>query len=826
VASPWSRALGTLTRLVRLEPRSIATLAVLLGATGLFGWVVDRHYPIADWLFWRYAVYWLATGAWLAGALGVGHLVVTRGFRLRLSTHEATVAALAVGLLSFEMAMLAVGIAHAFRSPAFFAVPIAFVAGGIAGIRELAGRWRTLCAASRPRLGLLGVASVGFGLLVFAMIYFAALSPENVQFDSRWKHMSLAEDWVAYGGLRRRDEGWLFAARPHMTSLLYTWAFLLPGARLFDKMLLCVHLELAIFAVTTLVGIPALVRRLVPRADPRVVWAARFLFPGVLLYDSSLSGGADHIGALFGVPAAFLLIRAWKRLELRSTLLLATVLAGGVLVKETIALMLVPFPALAVVVRAKYFFVQKLRGRATPEQARNAWISPLAALGVALAVTAPLWLENLIWYGDPLYPSLHRFFSPTPWSPDAAYRFQWGYQDAQLWAPSRDLEGLKQTFTALFSYSFDPHDWKRFHRDVPVFGSLFTLLVFCLPFCKGTGRLWAFVAWIHLAIFAWYSVHHQDRYLQGILPLMAAATAATMILVVRQHGTLVRGALGILVALQLVWGGDVYFFQTHAMARSPLKKSIDLLSSGFERKGDGRFAVQSSFQAIGKGLPKRARLLLHETNINLGTGVTTVLDNPGWQYAIEYGQTKSPAELHDLFVELGVTHVFGKTEKSKGGDSIAGDIRFYDYLRRRGAEPRSVSGGLLVEVGEKPQGPFDDTVAVLSCGADYRPGLYRVADLSTPPFGPRMKHLPKPRTGATLPDDAENLVRQAEFVVVEPKCLGGSVPALHDEHTLLIRRAGGKSIGAYEIWARGRVARSERAPRGEPAVPEDDGDEP
>jgi hypothetical protein len=638
--------------------------------------------------------------------------------------------------------------------------------------------------------------------------------------------MSLAEDWVAHGGLRRRDEGWLFSARPHMTSLLYTWAFLLPGARLFDKMLLCAHLELAIFAVTTLVGIPALVRRLIPNADPRVVWAARFLFPGVLLYDSSLSAGTDHIGALFGVPAAFLLLEVWKRLELRPTLLLATVLAGAVLVKETIALMLVPFPALAVVVRAKWLFVQKLRGRATPEDARNAWVSLLAAAGLGLVLTTPLWLENLVWYGDPFYPSLHRFFSPNPWSEDAAYRFEWGYQDAQMWAPTRDWDGLRETFVALFTYSFDPHDWKKFHRDVPVFGSLFTLLVVCLPFCRGTKRLWALVAWIHLAIFAWYSVHHQDRYLQGILPLMAAATACILVLVWRQHGPLVRVALGALVGLQLVWGGDVYFFQTHAMSKSPLKKSIDLLSSGFEKKTDNRFGVQNSFQAIGKNLPKRARLLLHETNINLGTGVTTVLDNPGWQYGIEYGKTKSPAELHDLLVELGVTHVFGKTEKSKGADSIAGDIRFYDYLRRQASEPRSVSGGLLVEVGDKPEGPFDDSVGVISCGRDYKPGLYRVEDLATPPFGPRAKKLPKPRAAARLPDDAADLIRQSEFVVLDPNCLDGPPPGLHARHTMLIRRNAVKSIGAYEIWARGRVARPDRAPKGEATVPDDETDAP
>ena len=40
-------------------------------------------------------------------------------------------------------------------------------------------------------------------------------------------------------------------------------------------------------------------------------------------------------------------------------------------------------------------------------------------------------------------------------------------------------------------------------------------------FLKGTRRLWLLALWIHVGVFAWYSVHHQDRYLQGLLPLMA-----------------------------------------------------------------------------------------------------------------------------------------------------------------------------------------------------------------------------------------------------------------------------------------------------------------
>ena len=812
--SSWTRTLSV---------RSFAVLAALLGASVFFASVVGRSYALEHWLFWHYAAYWAASLVFLAGAVGTGHLTVTRAFGLRLPLHEATVLALAVGLFEFELAMLLVGAAHGFQWPAFFLVPLVFLGAGFRSLRSLARAWRTIFRRQRPPLGVIGLLSLGFGLLVFAMIYFALLSPENVQFDSRWKHMSLAEDWVAWGGLRRRDEGWLFAARPHITSLLFSWAFLLPGARLFDKMLLCAHLEFVIFAVTTLVGIPALVRRLIPKADPRIVWASRFLFPGVLLYDSSLTAGADHIGALFGVPAALLLFRVWRRLDLRPTLALAAVLAAAALVKETIALVLLPFPLLAVVVRAVWLCIAHLRGKGTPETLRNAWRTPLLAAALGIVLTAPLWLENLVWYGDPLYPNLHKFFSPRPWSPDAAYRFRWGYQDEQLWAPSRDLKGLLQTFEALVNYSFVPHDWKRFHKDVPVFGSLFTLLLACLPFTRGSRRLWALVAWIHLGLFAWFSVHHQDRYLQGLMPLMASATATLLLLVWRENPWFVRVGLGGLVALQVVWGADVYFFQTHAMARSPLKKSIDLLSSGYERKYESRFAIQTTYQSIGKLLPPNGRVLLHETNINLGTGRTTVLDNPGWQYAIEYGALESPAAMTALFRSLGVTHVYARPDKTKGKDSLAGDIRFMDFVRRRARKSTSVAGGILVELTEPPQGPFDETVAVLSCRDDYQPGQYEVRDLKTPPFGPRLGNLPEPRRPATLPDDAADLVRTSEYVVLDPHCIEGDVAGLRSSHSLLTKRAGSSRMAAYEIWARGPLSRPRRG--GAPASSENDDDQ-
>jgi hypothetical protein len=129
-------------------------------------------------------------------------------------------------------------------------------------------------------------------------------------------------------------------------------------------------------------------------------------------------------------------------------------------------------------------------------------------------------------------------------------------------------------------------------------------------------------------------------------------------------------------------------------------------------------------------------------------------------------------------------------------------------------------------VGDAPRGPFDDTVAMLSCGNDYEPGQYLVNDLATPPFGPRLKELPAPRTPATLPDDATHLIQTSEYVVVDPHCFDGAVPGLHEGHTLLTRRGGSSKMSAYEIWVRGPLARAKVRAAPPPADTEDDQDEP
>jgi hypothetical protein len=156
-----------------------------------------------------------------------------------------------------------------------------------------------------------------------------------------------------------------------------------------------------------------------------------------------------------------------------------------------------------------------------------------------------------------------------------------------------------------------------------------------------------------------------------------------------------------------------------------------------------------------------------------------------------------------------VTHLWAKTDRTRGTDSVAGELLFYDFLRRHAQAPRSVAGGLLAELGDKPpEGPFDTRVLVIGCGRDYDPGWYEMEDLATPPFGPRAKKLPKPRE--PLDDGAEQAeaIPQAEYVVFEPACGGEHSSTLRRGHTLLIKHKRSKLIAEYELWVRGRFDRS------------------
>jgi hypothetical protein len=803
------------TRRVRAARWARANLAglvctlMLCGGIGVLGWVVHRHYPVQHWLFLRYAGYWLGTLTVASGAYGLGHVVLKR-LRVRLPLHAHALVAFALGVFGFELLMFAVGVAQGYRTAAFFVIPPVLCAAVASPLYKHARRVKKALLRAHRRSARLGVESlaVAFGCLGLGMVYFYVLTPHNVQFDSRFKHMALAEQFVVQGGIRASIEGFIFTARPHFTSFLYTWAFLVPG-RLFDKMELSAHLEFFIFVVTSVAGIPALVRMLIPRADPRWIWAVRFAFPGVMLYDSSVSGGADHVGAFFGVAIAICLLRVLRDLDYRHSALLGIFLAAAALTKETTAIMLVPAPCLLVAARGLFEAVRVLRGRGPADRDRRWLWAPLLVGAAALVSSAPLWATNFVLHGDPIYPILSARLRSHPFTDQAAYRFTYGYLGNSMWAPPRDLKGLGRTLLALVDHSFRPNDWSNLHRDVPVFGSLFTLLLPCLLLLGKRKRIWAVVAWVHVAIFVWYWVHHQDRYLQSVMPLMAAVTASIAILVWRSFGAAPRAALCGLFGLQIVWGGDVYFLQTHNLIKSPLKAAIDLLSAGHNGDYKKRFSVQENWQKIGDAMPRDGRLLLHlvpGSHVHLGTNRETILDVYLWQFGIEYGAARDRDGVWTTLHDMGVTHVFASPYKhSSGLDSIASDILFWDFVVHGTVEQEMIGGGQLARMPPRPGGAaWGDLVAVLSCSSELpASGLYRVSALRALPYGPDSKKVGAPLRRAGDKSEATGLVRFASFAVLDKACYASEkIPDFARDFEHLVERVGYGKYPPMNIYSR------------------------
>src|SRR5262249_38720697 len=154
-----------------------------------------------------------------------------------------------------------------------------------------------------------------------------------------------------------------------------------------------------------------------------------------------------------------------------------------------------------------------------------------------LIATAPHWLKNWIYYGDPIYPYLHLATHPLQVDPG--------------WVPVGSArQKALEIAGAMATFSFIPHDWAHFPAAVPVVGSRFLPSLVPLPWLRAPRRIWGFVAFTQLGVLIWYSTVHQDRYLQILLPWMTAATCAIFILVWRTH-LASRAALTVLVAAQL-----------------------------------------------------------------------------------------------------------------------------------------------------------------------------------------------------------------------------------------------------------------------------------
>jgi hypothetical protein len=737
--------------------RTTALVVLLLAGAGFFASYVDRFYAVKDWLFWRYAAYWVLTFGWLLACLSLGHAFVTRAFRGSFNILERLTLALPVGVYAFHAAIFLLGLVGELGPPIFWLLPAVFLAAGARGlVRDVARYHRrtrpwNLVGLRTAALPLLAVGAVGVGVL-----YFQNIVPDQMSFDSRWYHLPIAQKYAITGRIARFEEGFWQGAYPQLSTHLFTWAFLMPGDVLFDRAALCGHLEFGLF-LATLAQIPVFVRRLVPRSRPALAWVSVFLFPGIYLYDSNLHTGADHIAGFWAIPLAFAAFRAWSNFTVAKVFLFSLFAAGAMQTKYTAVILVAPF-ALAMVVRALWV---TMRVRTLPV------FAALGVLAVApLVLTAPHWLKNFVWYGDPFYPVLHAHLRVRPWNPDAIHQLN---QLEQVARPgSLTADGIIEALKATLTFSFVPNDWALFHRDVPLFGSVFTLTLPCLLFMRGA---WRFL-WVHasvmLGLFVWFILSHYDRFLQALLPLMAAATAASIISLWRL-GWPVRVALLPLVLLQVVWGADVPFFRTHNLLYdSPVRHTAQFLASGFENRPN-RLRLFEPLPSIGAAFPRNATVLTHDIVMILGLDRNWVTDLH--QSRISYARLRSPKRIHAELQQLGVTHLVW-SDWSISRDSLAGDLAFLNFAGRYARDQRRVD---RTTVARMPDVPPDDArkdyeVAHFGCGYPYARGSYRLSQLALPVLHAGRR--PNPLRPIVSAEEAQ---KTADFIVTDNRCDTGMI---------------------------------------------------
>ncbi len=747
--------------------------AAALWAVWTYGGVLDAVYPVKDWLFWRIALLWFYSFVLSVACTSLGFLVISRTVGERLPVVETLVHSMAAGLVCFVLLMYAGGALGWYHLWFAIALPLVMTAAGGPSLWRYARRnieeWRAQAPERRPLARFITVATLIFGVLCVALVYLPLLTPRAINFDAAWYHLPVAQDYALHGRIVP-FVGDYERNFPQLDSLVHTWGWLLPVPYLTQRWTLPLHGEFSIF-LWTLAGVAAMVQFLLDDTRVKGTWVAFFLFPAIFVYDSNLAGASDHFLAFFGPPLFLAIARAIRRFDLRWCMLAGLFTAGAVLTKYQ-ALYPVSGVGLVFVLGWLWHAGRRLRARfraGPPDGAaplvswRALLVAPLVVAGVGLLVSSPHFIKNWVFYRDPLYPFAQNFFKhATPSPPHAAWDLKWLLEDPR-WVPHGDLwHRLRTSFEILGTFSFKPH--YSFTRNWPSVGGLFTFSLPLLLFVRRPRwRLWLGALAAAGGVLAWALVFRVDRYLQSVMPLLAAATAAILIRA-WELGWPARAALVPLVLLQVVWGGDAMFYTQ----KPRLDDAMQLITSGYNGKQHGeRIEYRRAFREIDRALPQGSRTILHYLRRNLGIRHEVWLDMPGQQGMVDYEGLRGPRELYDYYKRLHVTHLLhipgARTAWAKH-DGILFNALVYRY----GVNKRRFGSYQLVQLPAKPPPPDKLPWYVLSLGLGYHDGLYRVERMQTYEILPRrMQHFPLPdqpidRSNAGL----SRLFGEAQAVVV------------------------------------------------------------
>ncbi len=754
-----------------LQPlRSAAILAVALLGCAYFVGQVGRVYPVGKWLFWTLLPVWgwaLALGAaWAA----LGSVLLRRVLRVRgLPPLERLVLGGALGSVGFVLGLYALGALGLFRPWAAVSLPAACVA---AGGYDLAGDLRAL---ARRREGerpggagrWLGAAAAAFGAGCVGLAYLGLLTPDTINFDAAWAHLTAAQDYAREGRIVPFYADYA-KNHPQLASLVHTWGFLVPGLGVQQRWMLALHNEFAVF-LWTLAATGAAAEWLLDGRRARGLWAGFFLFPAVFVYDNNMAGAADHFSAFYAAPLFLAAARAAATTGLGAWVLFGAIGGGAVLTKYQ-GVYVIAAASLAFALPYGFGLARERFGRpaAGGRPLARVLAGPAAALAAGLAVAAPHAIRNYVFFKNPFYPFAQDLFRASwPALPDSPLLVEYVFKD-YAWRPRGGLgQRLREAAELTWTFSFQPH--YSFAKNFPNFGSLFTLCMPLVLLLRRPGRLWLGFLTGWLCVFTWAMTFRVDRNLQTFVPILAAATAAALVRLAAEGRAAALGAAA-LAATQLVWGGDAFFYSAHDRVRA----AMDLIRSGYEGRSADRLAsYRREYLAIRDAVPPGEKLLLHNWSLYLGIDREVWRDHPGHQGRLDYRHLRGPRAVYDYLDGLGLHYVLSVGPGGQPDYSIKqGELLFSDMYRHACVAPKSFGGLTLCKLERRPP-PDPPDYRVLTLGVrGYGDGLHDVAALDVvedlpepvrPPY-------PKPARPLAAPDAAAELAlaREANALVTSP----------------------------------------------------------
>jgi len=782
--------------------RSIVAACFCVVAIGAFATELDEVYAIGDWLAWPVLMLWTYTLLFSAACVSVGHTLLVRLFRVRIPVVETWALGFPLGLASFGFAMYLLGAVGGFRPLPMLLLPFVLLA---AGARDLPRLWLRTVRASRRhqpvtlrgRLWALGL--LGFGGIGCFILYLIIFSPLAIGFDASWYHFPVAHDYVRHGRLVGFPGDYV-RTLPHLDSLVYTWAFAVPGTTTPFDWMLALHLEYSV-VLWSAVGIAAATRWMVRDDRLKGSWVALFLFPQIFAFGFSVTGGADHFVGLWAVPVFLATMRALPRLDLRWCALVG-VTAGGAVQSKYQAVYVISACALMLIVRWCVLAV-RLRARRGIDSVAAVTLgrAPFVVIGAAIFVAAPHFVKNAIFYANPFYPfaqSVVRSSSPT--HPRAAELFENMLGETANHPKGEGTQRVWNTLELLYDFSFEPHYTVGWVADWPVFGSLFTLLLPCLLLVRRPGRIAAGALVCLVTLIIWSNTYLTDRYLVAVTPLFAATTAAIVVQVWRL-GAVARVGLVPLVALQIVWGSDHWVWS----GKKAIEGTMSLARSGWEERTDDekRFPYWRTFRKVTAETPPGAKILIRGSRPTLGIDRDVVEDLQWNQALLWYEPIHDTRELWQLYRDAGITHLLWLPEVHYSG-TIQSSVLFALLVNGRDTvgEHQRIDGWRMMPLPEQPPAS-GAPIEVLVQGLRFYPdGLYKVQDLRI--YG-RMEgrdDAPKQRVQPrmALGGDAafERVLADAEVVVLgaKPKISAASRKQPEAEFVLV------ESLERAKIWAR------------------------